>query len=70
MVSVNDVPEVRQAIQKARAGDSVITFDADSPGSGRLFHIGIDNFKAGWEAGAALVEIWRSGDWQTSPSHA
>lgn len=58
VVSVNDVPEVRQAIQKALAqGIPVITFDADSPGSGRLFHIGIDNFKAGWEAGAALVEI-------------
>lgn len=61
VVSVNDVPEIQAAIQRALAqGIPVITFDADSPGSGRLFHIGIDNFKAGWEAGAALVDIVRA----------
>ncbi|KLU39339.1 MAG: hypothetical protein AA931_09695 [Peptococcaceae bacterium 1109] len=58
VVSVNDVPEIQGAIQRALDnGIPVITFDADSPTSGRLFHIGIDNFKAGWEAGKALVRI-------------
>ncbi len=58
VVSVNDVPEIRAVIQRALSqGIPVITFDADSPTSGRLFHIGIDNYKAGWEAGTALVDV-------------
>ncbi len=60
VVSVNDEPEIRHVIQRAlEKGIPVVTFDGDSPESGRLFHIGIDNFKAGWEAGQAMLEIVR-----------
>lgn len=58
IASVNDEEPVRQIIQKAlAAGIPVATFDADCPGSGRLFHIGIDNYQAGVEIGLALVDV-------------
>jgi ribose transport system substrate-binding protein len=58
IVSVDDVEEVREVISKAiDEGIVVATFDADSPGSKRLFHIGIDNKKAGLAIGKALVDV-------------
>lgn len=60
VVSVNEEPEIRAVIRRAiEKGIPVVTFDGDSPESGRLFHIGIDNFKAGWEAGQAMLKIVR-----------
>ena len=38
-------------------GIAVATFDADSPASGRLFHIGINNYQAGVAIGQALVGV-------------
>ena len=58
VASVNDEEQVHQVFQKAMAqGIPVATFDADSPGSGRLFHIGINNYEAGVEIGHALVDV-------------
>lgn len=58
IASVNDEEAVRQVISKALdAGIAVATFDADCPDSGRLFHIGIDNYAAGVEIGNALVAV-------------
>ncbi len=58
VISVDDVEEVREVINKATTEDIVVaTFDADSPGSERLFHIGIDNRKAGLAIGKALVDV-------------
>lgn len=58
IVSVNDEEIIHDAISKAiDNGIPVATFDADSPGSERLFHIGINNKKAGMAIGQALVEI-------------
>lgn len=58
IASVNDEEPVRQIIQKAiDSGIAVATFDADCPDSGRLFHIGIDNYVAGQEIGIALVNV-------------
>lgn len=68
VVSVNDVPEIRDVIGQAlEQGIPVITFDADSPTSGRLFHIGINNFQAGWEAGLAMFDIVNSRGLAESP---
>lgn len=61
IASVNDEEPVRQVINEALdAGIAVATFDADCPDSGRLFHIGIDNYAAGVEIGTALVEVIKS----------
>jgi len=58
IVSVNDVMSIHEVISKAiKKGIAVATFDADSPGSDRLFHIGIDNTKAGIAIGQALVKV-------------
>ncbi|AZO96495.1 sugar ABC transporter substrate-binding protein [Halocella sp. SP3-1] len=58
VLSVDDIKPIRQVISKAiRAGIPVATFDADSPGSERLFYIGIDNTKAGFAIGQALVDV-------------
>ena len=58
VASVNDEAEVHRVLQKAMAqGIPVATFDADSPGSGRLFYIGINNYEAGIEIGNALVNV-------------
>ncbi len=58
IISVDDIEEVREVINKAvDKGIVVATFDADSPGSKRLFHIGIDNKKAGLAIGRALVDV-------------
>ncbi|MFP4660761.1 MAG: substrate-binding domain-containing protein [Halanaerobiales bacterium] len=60
IVSVNDVEPIHDVISKAvDQGITVATFDADSPGSERLFHIGIDNRKAGLAIGKALVDVLR-----------
>lgn len=61
IASVNDEEPVHQVIQKAMEhGVAVATFDADAPRSGRLFHIGIDNYGAGVAIGQALVEVLRA----------
>jgi len=58
IVSVNDVKPIHEVISKAiEKGIAVATFDADSPGSERIFHIGIDNVKAGLAIGQALVKV-------------
>ncbi|MFP4015447.1 MAG: substrate-binding domain-containing protein [Halanaerobiales bacterium] len=58
IVSVNDVESIHEVISKAiDNGIAVATFDADSPGSERLFHIGIDNTKAGLAIGNALIGV-------------
>ena len=58
VASVNDEEAIHRVFQKAMAnGIAVATFDADSPGSGRLFHIGINNYKAGVEIGTALGNV-------------
>lgn len=58
LASVNDEEAVHQMFQKAmEQGIAVATFDGDSPGSGRLFHIGIDNYKVGVAIGEALVGV-------------
>lgn len=58
IASVNDEESVRDVIQLALDnGIPVATFDADCPSSGRLFHIGIDNYKAGVAIGNALVDV-------------
>lgn len=58
IASVNDEEAVHQVFQKAiDHGIPVATFDADSPESGRLFHIGINNYEAGVAIGEALVGV-------------
>lgn len=58
IASVNDEEVVEQVIQKAiDQGIAFATFDADCPSSGRLFHIGIDNYGAGVAIGTALVDV-------------
>ena len=58
LLSVDDTEAVRSVINTAMDhGIAVATFDADSPSSERLFHIGIDNYKAGYAMGDALVDI-------------
>ncbi len=58
VASVNDEEEIRRVFQEAMdQGIPVATFDADSPGSGRLFYIGINNYEAGAEIGSALVDV-------------
>lgn len=58
ILSVDDVEPIRTVISKAiDNGIAVATFDADSPGSRRLFHIGIDNTKTGFTIGKALVDV-------------
>lgn len=61
LASVNDDEEIHRVFRKALdQGIAVATFDGDSPGSGRLFHIGIDNFRAGFAIGEALVDVLSS----------
>ena len=58
LASVNDEEAIHKVFQKAmEQGIAVATFDGDSPGSGRLFHIGIDNYSAGEAIGHALVGV-------------
>ena len=58
VASVNDEEQIHRVFQKAMdQGIPVATFDADSPGSGRLFYIGINNYNAGVEIGRALVDV-------------
>ncbi|MGQ9779675.1 MAG: substrate-binding domain-containing protein [Bacillota bacterium] len=59
-ISCNDPERLRDVIDKAiSAGIKVATFDADCPGSKRLFYCGTDNFRAGWACGEALIKIIR-----------
>lgn len=61
IASVNQEQAVVDVIKKALdAGIAVATFDADCPNSGRLFHIGINNYAAGFEIGNALVEVLKA----------
>lgn len=58
IASVNDEEPIHRVFQKAiDQGIAVATFDADSPASGRLFHIGINNYAAGVAMGEALVGV-------------
>jgi len=51
-------PIINDAI---RAGIPVISFGSDSPESDRLSFVGVDNFKAGYQAGEAMLK-WVNGD--------
>jgi ribose transport system substrate-binding protein len=52
------IPIIKSILDK---GIPVITFDADSPNSGRLCYIGTNNFNAGKEAGKFATEIMPEG---------
>jgi ribose transport system substrate-binding protein len=57
VVSVNNTEDYIRVINKAvEEGIAVATFDADAPDSNRLFHIGIDNYKAGQAAAEGLLD--------------
>ena len=57
-ISCNDPDRLRDVIAKAAAaGIKVATFDADCPGSERLFYCGTDNFQAGRACGRALIKV-------------
>ncbi len=57
VLSVNNTENYIEVINKAAAGGiAVATFDADAPDSNRLFHIGIDNYKAGQAAAEGLLD--------------
>lgn len=65
IASVNDEEAVHTVVQKAMDhGIPFATFDADSPSSGRLFHIGINNYQAGEAIGQALVEVVKEQGWE------
>lgn len=63
-ISPNDPEAIKVVITRAlEKGIPVITFDSDSPGSGRYVYIGTDNYRAGYEAGklmAQLIEKYRA----------
>ncbi|SFL84990.1 monosaccharide ABC transporter substrate-binding protein, CUT2 family [Halanaerobium salsuginis] len=60
IVSVNNTPDYIEVINQAvAAGIPVATFDADAPDSKRLFHIGIDNYKAGQATARGLLKVLR-----------
>lgn len=57
-VSCSDPEKLRGVIAKAvAAGIKVATFDADCPGSPRIFYCGTDNYRAGRVCGQAMVRI-------------
>jgi ribose transport system substrate-binding protein len=57
-ISVSDPVKLDKVIAEAiAAGIKVATIDADSPGSGRLFYCGTDNYRAGYACGEAMVRI-------------
>lgn len=58
VVSVNNTANYINVINEAVAqGIAVATFDADAPDSNRLFHIGIDNYKAGQATAEGLLDV-------------
>lgn len=57
-VSCSDPEKLRGVIAKAAAaGIKVATFDADCPGSKRIFYCGTDNYHAGWVCGQAMARL-------------
>ncbi|MCL6591424.1 MAG: substrate-binding domain-containing protein [Firmicutes bacterium] len=59
-VSCSDPQKIKPVINKAvAAGIKVATFDADCPGSKRLFYCGTDNYQAGYACGEAMANIIR-----------
>ncbi|RCW53336.1 substrate-binding domain-containing protein [Halanaerobium sp. ST460_2HS_T2] len=61
VISVNNTPEYINVINKAvEAGIAVATFDADAPDSKRLFHIGINNYKAGRVTAEGLLDVLKN----------
>jgi len=58
IVSVNNTEEYIDVIDKAvENGTAVATFDADADDSSRIFHVGINNLKAGQAAAEGLLNI-------------
>jgi len=58
VVSVNNTENYINVINKAvERGIAVATFDADAPDSIRIFHIGIDNYKAGQATAEGLLDV-------------
>jgi ribose transport system substrate-binding protein len=58
IVSVNNTEKYIEVIDKAlKNGVAVATFDADAPDSSRIFHVGINNLKAGEAAAEGLLNI-------------
>lgn len=58
IISANDPGALKGVINRAvQNGIAVATFDSDVPGSDRLFYVGTDNKKAGYELGKALVKV-------------
>jgi len=63
IVSVNNTEKYIDIINKAMEnGIAVATFDADAPDSNRIFHVGINNFKAGQAAAEGLLNILEEKD--------
>lgn len=63
IVSVNNTEKYIDIINKAMEnGIAVATFDADAPDSNRIFHVGINNFKAGEAAAEGLLNILEEKD--------
>lgn len=63
VVSVNNTQQYIKVINKAvEKGIAVATFDADAPDSKRLFHIGIDNYKAGKVTAEGLLDVLEAKD--------
>lgn len=60
IIRAENTPEVRLAIDQATArGVSVITYDADVPGSVRLCHVGQDLWRAGAIAAGVMARLIR-----------
>ena len=58
IVSVNNTEKYIDVIDKAvENGTAVATFDADAPDSSRIFHVGINNLRAGEAAAEGLLNI-------------
>ncbi|ACL70733.1 substrate-binding domain-containing protein [Halothermothrix orenii] len=58
IISANDSNALKEIINKAvKSGIAVATFDSDVPGSDRLFYVGTDNWRAGYELGKALLQV-------------
>lgn len=58
IVSVNNTEKYIDVINKAvENGTAVATFDADAPDSSRIFHVGINNHRAGEAAADGLLNI-------------
>lgn len=63
IIRAENTPEVRTAIEQAVAqGVTVITYDADVPGSGRLCHVGQDLWRAGAIAAGIIARLIRQSE--------